>query len=149
MRLYKPILKFNRKIGINLLLKGINLGKKKKNTGPRYFPFPIIFQKLSSSRTHFTSHRRFIHNYLGFYLYAYNLYFTLRYELAVIKLTQIAKLCETRINQPITTQFRFSTTLKKKPFENTVRNGESAGNQHFLLFPQCFLPFPKQILNFQ
>ena len=23
-----------------------------------------------------------------------------------------------------------------------------AGNQHFLLFPQCFLPFPKQIFNF-
>ena len=23
--------------------------------------------------------------------------------------------------------------------------GENAGNQHFLLFPQCFLPFSKQI----
>ena len=23
--------------------------------------------------------------------------------------------------------------------ENTVRKGENAGNQHFLLFPQCFL----------
>ena len=27
--------------------------------------------------------------------------------------------------------------------------GENAGNQHFLLFPQCFLPFPKQILIIQ
>ena len=27
------------------------------------------------------------------------------------------------------------------PFENIVEKGENAGNQHFLLFPQCFLPF--------
>ena len=26
--------------------------------------------------------------------------------------------------------------------------GENAGNQHFLLSPQCFLPFPKQISAF-
>ena len=31
-------------------------------------------------------------------------------------------------------------------FENIVEKGENAGNQHFLLFQQCFLPFPKQIL---
>ena len=37
------------------------------------------------------------------------------------------------------------TTLWKRPFENSVGKGENAGNQHFLLFPQCFLPFPKQI----
>ena len=29
-------------------------------------------------------------------------------------------------------------TLKKKPLENIVGKGENAGNQHFLLFPQCF-----------
>ena len=34
-------------------------------------------------------------------------------------------------------------TLKKKSFENIE------GNQHFLLFPQCFLPFPGQISTFQ
>ena len=39
--------------------------------------------------------------------------------------------------------------LKKKPFETIVGKGENAGNQQFLLFPQCFLPFPKQILTFQ
>ena len=33
----------------------------------------------------------------------------------------------------------------QKPFENIVGKGENAGNQHFLLFPQSFLPFPKQI----
>ena len=32
--------------------------------------------------------------------------------------------------------------LRKKPLENIVRKGENAGNQHFLLFPQRFLPFP-------
>ena len=35
-------------------------------------------------------------------------------------------------------------TLKKKPFEN-VGEGENAGNQHFLLIPQSFLPIPKRI----
>ena len=47
-------------------------------------------------------------------------------------------------------------TLKMKPFENIMESssfesimgkGENAGNQHFLLFPQCFLPFPTQITN--
>ena len=33
---------------------------------------------------------------------------------------------------------------KKKAFENIVGKGENAGNQHFHLFPQCFLPFLKQ-----
>ena len=39
------------------------------------------------------------------------------------------------------------------PFENIVGKGEIAGNQHFLLFPQCylrapFLPIPKRISVF-
>ena len=41
------------------------------------------------------------------------------------------------------------TNLRKKPFENIVRKGENAGNQHFLLFPQCFLLFLTQITIFQ
>ena len=44
--------------------------------------------------------------------------------------------------QLFTTQL---TALYRKPLENIVGKGENAGNQHFLLFPQCFLPFPKQI----
>ena len=36
-----------------------------------------------------------------------------------------------------------------KYFENIVGKGENTGNQPFLLFPQCFLPFPKQISIFQ
>ena len=43
---------------------------------------------------------------------------------------------------------RLLTTLYKKPFEDIVGKGENAGNQHFLLFPQCFQPFPKQISIF-
>ena len=38
---------------------------------------------------------------------------------------------------------RLLMTLKKEPFENNVGKGENAGNQHFPLLPQCFLPFPK------
>ena len=38
-----------------------------------------------------------------------------------------------------------------RPFENTVGKGgkgENASHQHFLLFPQCFLPFPYRNFNF-
>ena len=35
--------------------------------------------------------------------------------------------------------------LKQRAFENIVGKGENAGNQHFLLIPQCFLPFSNQI----
>ena len=33
-------------------------------------------------------------------------------------------------------------SLKRKSFENIVGKGENAGDQHFLLFPQCLLPIP-------
>ena len=42
-------------------------------------------------------------------------------------------------------QLRLLTTLNMKPFENIVVKGENAGNQHFLLFPLCFLPILKRI----
>ena len=32
--------------------------------------------------------------------------------------------------------------LRKKAFENIVGKGENTGNQHFLIFPGCFLLFP-------
>ena len=35
-----------------------------------------------------------------------------------------------------------------KPFENIVGKGENAGDQHFLLFQQCFLPVQKTNFNF-
>ena len=40
-------------------------------------------------------------------------------------------------------------TLKQKPFGNIVGKGENAVYQHFLLFPNCFLPFLKTNLSFQ
>ena len=40
------------------------------------------------------------------------------------------------------------TTLKKKALENAVGKEENAGNQHFLLFPQCFLLYFKKKLSF-
>ena len=48
-----------------------------------------------------------------------------------------------------TTQFRLLMTLKKKPFETIVGKGENAGNQHFLLFQQYFLPISKRVSVFK
>ena len=39
-------------------------------------------------------------------------------------------------------------TLYKMPFENIVRKGENAGNQHFLLFPTMFSTLPETNFNF-
>ena len=41
---------------------------------------------------------------------------------------------------PFTTQSQLLTNLSRKPFENIV-----VEDQHFLLFPQCFLSLPKKI----
>ena len=38
---------------------------------------------------------------------------------------------------------------KKKPFENIVVKGENAGNQHFRLFTQYFLPISKSVSDFK
>ena len=43
----------------------------------------------------------------------------------------------------------FKRPETEKPFESIVGKGENAGIKHFLLFPQCFLPFTKQLSNFQ
>ena len=37
----------------------------------------------------------------------------------------------------------------KKALENTVGKGENAGNQHFLLFPQCFPLYQREKLSIQ
>ena len=47
--------------------------------------------------------------------------------------------------QLLTTESGLVTKAKKEPFENIVEKEENAGNQHFLLFPQCFLSYPEQI----
>ena len=49
------------------------------------------------------------------------------------------------MGQLLTKQFHLFTSLRKKPFENIVGEGENAGNQHFLLFPKGFLSCKRQI----
>ena len=34
-------------------------------------------------------------------------------------------------------------TLRNMPYENIVGKGENPGKQHFLLFPQYFLPYQR------
>ena len=53
------------------------------------------------------------------------------------------------IKNTFTTKSRLLTRLEKKNFKNIVGKGENAGNQHFLLFQQCFLLFPTQISIFE
>ena len=38
--------------------------------------------------------------------------------------------------------------MKKKAFESIVGKGENAGNQHFILLPQCFLSYQREKLSF-
>ena len=40
------------------------------------------------------------------------------------------------------------TCLLLQSFENTVRQGEIARNEQFLLFPQCFLPVWRALCHF-
>ena len=46
------------------------------------------------------------------------------------------------------TQSRLLMTLKKESFKNNVGKGENARNQHFLLFPQCFLLYQREKSSF-
>ena len=57
-------------------------------------------------------------------------------------------ICNTKkkyLVKPFTTLSRLSMTLKEEAFENIFGKGENVGNQHFLLFPKCFVPFQKQV----
>ena len=38
---------------------------------------------------------------------------------------------------------------KKRKVENIVRKEENAGTQHFLLFPQCFLQYQREVTPFE
>ena len=40
-------------------------------------------------------------------------------------------------------------SFPKKALENIVGKEENAGNPHFLLFPQCFLPYQRQKPSFK
>ena len=45
---------------------------------------------------------------------------------------------------PLAHNPKFERPRDKRPFEDSVEKAENSGNQHFLLFPQCFLPFQTQ-----
>ena len=66
-------------------------------------------------------------------------FFTKRRDFRLVQIESVSRLEKL---------IRLLTTLKEKASENIGRKGENAGKQHFLFFPQCFLPFPKQILIF-
>ena len=59
---------------------------------------------------------------------------------------QSAALCGNGLT--FSTQSRLLMTPKNKSFENILGKGENAVYQHFLLFPKCFLPFPREICIF-
>ena len=40
-----------------------------------------------------------------------------------------------------------SDVPEKKPLENNVGKRENTGNKHFLIFPQCCLPYERQIFH--
>ena len=44
---------------------------------------------------------------------------------------------------PFTSQSQLNDP-QEMSYENIARKGENAGNQHFILFPQCFLPYQRQ-----
>ena len=48
---------------------------------------------------------------------------------------------------PFTHTFPSFHNIDEKDVENIVGKGENAGNQHFLLFLQCFLPFHGRIVS--
>ena len=41
-----------------------------------------------------------------------------------------------------------TSNTPQKTFENILGKEDNAGNQHFLLFPQCLLPYLEQISSF-
>ena len=82
-----------------------------------------------------------LHLYIPAFLYPLRIYSCKISEvLKFVMLFQRLKL--------FTTQSRLLTTLYMIPFENIVGKGENA-TSIFSFFPQCFLPFPKQISIFQ
>ena len=75
--------------------------------------------------------------------------FILLVYIVVCKCFQFGLVWKLVVYQTFTTQSRLLTPLETKAFENIEGKEENAGNQHFLLFPQCFLLFPTQIFIFE
>ena len=50
---------------------------------------------------------------------------------------------------PFSHNHNFKQSCRRTLWKTLWEKEKNAGNQHFLLFPQCFLMFPEQIKNFQ
>ena len=61
-----------------------------------------------------------------------------------INFTMFDMLPASAFNLMSVTLYSTIQTLKQRASENIVGKGENAGNQHFLLFPNCFLPYQRQ-----
>ena len=95
----------------------------------------------------FTSIFSFFHNFCNHYQ---NIVFSCNYVYVVIcKCFQFGLVQNFVFCLPHNPESQLLMTLKDKPFENIVGKGENACNQHFLLFPQCFLPIRKRSSVFQ
>ena len=68
-----------------------------------------------------------------------------------IKVNEIIFCCLYIFNQLLSFFHTILTlnTLEKRGLFKTAGQGENAGDRHFLLFPQCFLPIPKRIYVFK
>ena len=65
----------------------------------------------------------------------------------IVEVLKESKVILMRIFKPCLL-FTTQSGLLMNPFENIVGKGENAGDQYFLHFPQCFLPFTKEISIF-
>ena len=54
-----------------------------------------------------------------------------------------------QVIKPLPNDSRILMTPWRMPFKSMVGKGENAGDQHFLLFPKCFLLFDRQISSFE
>ena len=50
--------------------------------------------------------------------------------------------------QPFTELSQVLSTQRENTLENILEKGENAGNQHFLLFPKCFLLISRPIQKY-
>ena len=90
-----------------------------------------------------TSNFSFSHSV--FYLFHKTFCHLIKFEIVVCKTFQFGRVQNLLFGKGLTPyQSWVLTTLKYRIFEKIVGNKENAGDQHFLLFPPCFLPYKGQ-----
>ena len=73
-----------------------------------------------------------------------SIFSVLMYSYSVIPII-LSQFIRPQLSSPVTTQRQLVTHWRKEPFENNVEKEEIAGDQHFLLFSQCFLSYETQL----